>query len=327
MKPTLSFVLSITLLLILTTTSSADIQLNGYFIAIDKCAALQSIRKNTNPGDIHLIQDMAYRVLSKNKANATHYRILVKSASPEERWVVINCGKLLTDCREQISAEGGQPTVPPSERPHYLLALTWQPAFCQSHQKKKECMTQTSDRYDASNFSLHGLWPQPRNNTYCNVSNNLKRMDQRKMWEQLPHLGLTEQTYDDLLETMPGVASYLHRHEWIKHGTCYSTTPEEYYRESVTLVDQINSSEIRDFIASNIGNSIFTDELKEKFDNVFGPGAGEKVNIQCSNGLITEFWINLAGTIESNSQISDLLDNAVKASPSCQSGIVDPVGF
>ncbi len=331
MKTILSFIVSVVLALTLATTSSADIRIDGYFIATNTCEALQSIRKNTNPGSIHLTEDMAYEVLSKNKAHATHYRVRVKTASPQERWVPVACGKLLTDCREQTFAGGPQPSepppVPPTQEHHYLLALSWQPAFCQSHQRKKECVTQTTDRYDASHLSLHGLWPQPRNNTYCNISNNLKKLDQRKMWDQLPNLGLTDETYGDLIETMPGVASYLQRHEWVKHGSCYSTTPEEYYRESIMLADQINASEVRDFIAANVGNSVSTDDIKEKFDSAFGAGAGAKVHIQCSNGLITELWINLEGNIDSSTQLSELLDDAVQASPSCQSGTIDPVGF
>ncbi len=331
MKIFLSLVISICLPMLFVQTGYADIQLKGYFIGSDTCAALQSIRKKTNPGSIHLTEDMAYEVLSKNKANATHYRIRVKTATPQERWVPVSCGKLLTDCRQSVITGGDHPShpppVPPPGEPQYILALSWQPAFCQSHQSKKECDTQTSDRYDATHFAIHGLWPQPRDNTYCNVTNNLKRMDQRKMWEQLPDLGLTEETYGNLMETMPGVASYLHRHEWIKHGTCYSTTPEEYYRESILLTDQINDSEVRDFMAANIGNVISTEELQEKFDTAFGAGAGEKVHIQCSDGLIVEIWIHLEGNIESATQLSDLLGNASSASPSCSNGRVDPVGF
>lgn len=329
--------------LFLVALSHAEIQLDGYFIAQDECAAFHSKNKKTNPGNIHLTVNVAYEVLSKNKAEATHYRIRVDEASPQERWVPINCGKLLVDCREHAVVGQPEPVPPanpapqpepvpvsPPPRPRgqdYLLALSWQPAFCQTHQQKTECETQSTDRYDASHLALHGLWPQPKSNIYCNVSNNQKKLDKRKMWNQIPALGLTEDTYGDLIETMPGVASYLHRHEWIKHGTCYSTTPEEYYRESIILTDQINASTVRDLFAENIGRIISSSEIKAKFDEAFGAGSGDKVQVKCDDGMIVEMWINLNGEIENSTKISDLFQHADPASSSCESGIIDPVGF
>jgi ribonuclease T2 len=324
--------------------SHAEVKLDGYFIAQEECAAYQSFRKQTNPGDIHLTVDMAYQVLSKNKAAASHYRLRIPQASPQERWVSKSCGKLLLDCREQTAPEPApdptptpDPITPPDEEPvapppqavgkDYLLALSWQPAFCQTHQKKTECETQSEDRYDARNLSLHGLWPQPKSAIYCNVSNNQKKLDKRKMWNQLPALGLTEATYGDLIETMPGVASYLHRHEWIKHGSCYSTTPEEYYRESIDLTEQINASSVRDLFADNIGRSVTSSEIKARFNESFGSGAGDRVQVKCSGGMIAELWINLKGSIDENTDISDLFPHAKPASSSCSSGVIDPVGF
>lgn len=326
------------------TTSHAEIKIDGYFIAQDNCAAYQSKKKKTNPGNIHLTVNMAYDVLSKNKAEATHYRIKLPEASPQERWVSISCGKLLLDCRVHKGTDsriGPSPTPHPTPQPdpvpvspppqasgnNYLLALSWQPAFCQTHQQKTECETQTSERYDANHLALHGLWPQPKSNIYCNVSNNKKKLDKRKMWDRIPALGLTEETYGNLIVTMPGVASYLHRHEWIKHGTCYSSTPEEYYRESILLTDQINTSVIRDLFAKNIGQSISSSQIKAKFDEAFGQGAGDKVQVKCDDGMIVEMWINLHGIIEDDTHMSDLFHNANAASASCTSGVIDAAGF
>ncbi len=328
-----------------TAFCQAEIQIDGYFIAQDECPAYHSKNKKTNPGNIHLTTNMAYEVLSKNKVNATHYRIMIDEVSPQERWVSINCGKLLVDCREHPAGDSRPTPTPvpvPTPQPDpdpvpppppvtrgqdYLLALSWQPAFCQTHQQKTECETQTTDRYDASHMALHGLWPQPKSNIYCNVSSNAKRLDKRKMWNELPVLGLTEETFGDLIETMPGVASYLHRHEWIKHGSCYSTTPEEYYRESIILTEQINASAVRNLFADNIGQTVSSSEIKASFDDAFGAGAGDKVQVKCDEEMIVELWINLNGSIDDGSRISDLLINADPAASSCASGVIDPVGF
>lgn len=88
-----------------------------------------------------------------------------------------------------------------------MLALSWQPAFCQTHQSKVECETQTEERFDAVHLSLYGLWPQPRENVYCNVKNQDRRLDERGTWSQLPLPGLSDATRDALMVSMPGVAS------------------------------------------------------------------------------------------------------------------------
>ena len=51
-----------------------------------------------------------------------------------------------------------------------LLAASWQPAFCEQRPDRPECASQTATRYDANHFALHGLWPGPRNNSYCNIN-------------------------------------------------------------------------------------------------------------------------------------------------------------
>jgi ribonuclease T2 len=332
-KKTLFAVILWGLVCLLPDMGMADIRLDGYFIAQDSCEAVHSIRKHSNPGDVRLSPDTAYELMSKNKTMASHYRIRVKNATPSERWVPVACGIVLTDCREQgvvvipLPPDDDDDVPIPAEVPSYLLALSWQPAFCQTHQQKTECQTQTVDRYDANHFTLHGLWPQPRNNTYCSVSNNHKRLDGRKMWDQLPVLSITEETFGNLIETMPGVASYLHRHEWIKHGTCYSSTPEEYFLESIMLTDQVNTSVLRDFFAANIGQSVEVSEIKVKFDEAFGDGASGKLNVRCTDGMISELWINLKGEVENDTSLSALLENAEQAASGCQNGMIDPVGF
>ena len=319
-------VVSLWLTLIVTVTGWSQISLTGYFIATENCPTLQSIKKGTNPGNIGLTPDMAYELIGKNKVEATHYRIRVKHADPKERWVSASCGFIITDCKKS-GINTGSSSDPDASLPEYLLAISWQPAFCQNHPSKAECETQDTNRYDASHFTLHGLWPQPESNIYCNVSNVNKNLDSRKIWAQLPQPDISPATFEDLIEVMPGVASYLHLHEWIKHGTCYSSTPEEYFVESIMLTEQINSSVVRNYFAENIGKTIRVSDIKAKFNEAFGPGAGDKVNVKCSKGMITELWINLQGDITSQSTLSTLLLQADSVSSNCQAGRVDPVGY
>ncbi|MCI0666472.1 MAG: hypothetical protein L0Y38_01185 [Methylococcaceae bacterium] len=302
---------------------AADNRIDGYFIAGDRCRALSSIRNNTNPGNVRLTVDRAYEVIAKNRTDATHYRIRIKNASPSERWVPAACGKLLSDCREQTS---GNPPLP-ATGPDYVLALSWQAAFCQSHQQTAECRSQTAERPDAMQFSLHGLWPQPQSNVYCGVPEAVRQQDSRRLWEQLPDFDLSQGIFTRLAETMPGVASFLHRHEWTKHGTCYAATAEEYFRESILLTDQVNASGVRELFAANIGQTIAASDIKARFDAAFGTGAGTKVRVECDGGLVSELRISLRGNIDGDTRLSELLQNAEPPSSSCQNGRIDRVGF
>jgi len=49
-----------------------------------------------------------------------------------------------------------------------VLALSWTAAFCETKPNKRECKNQTNKRYDAVNFALHGLWPEPLDCTNTN---------------------------------------------------------------------------------------------------------------------------------------------------------------
>lgn len=304
--------------------SQATIPLKGYLIAEKDCPALHSIKKGTNPENVHLTPGMAYEVTGKNKPNETHYLIKIEQ-QPALRWVAHSCGKLLTDCQEKSATQLTEAAS--TDKQAYLLAISWQPAFCETHREKIECIQQTEERYDAHHLTLHGLWPQPRNNVYCNVNSEHKNLDQQGNWASLPVLELNESTRAQLSKVMPGVASHLQRHEWIKHGSCYSETPETYYQHSLALLEQINQSPVRQFLQAHIGQRVTADAIRTLFNQTFGEQAGNKVDIRCRQGMITELWIHLQGEITATTPLRDLLSQAESTPLSCQSGLIDPVGF
>jgi ribonuclease T2 len=315
------FLLAISLCFCLTLWSRpayALITLNDQFVAGEACEAVQSIRSGTNPGNIRLIPQETYAVLGKNRDNASHYLLRIEDAEPSERWVSVQCGQLLGSSAPVNQA--------------YLLALSWQPSFCETKPSKSECKSQTAERFDATNLVLHGLWPQ--NTEYCNVSNNIKRLDKDKRWSDLPLIDLSEATRNELAVKMPGFASDLHLHEWYKHGTCYSDSPEEYFQESIALLDQVNKSSVRDLFVRNIGNSISSNEIRNQFDKAFNDGAGSKVQVQCQNdidearnNMVVELQVNLKGNIQPNTLIGSLLEAGKTVPAGCPLGEIDPAGF
>ena len=308
------------------TPATASVKLNGTFTANKSCQALQSIRKGTNPGNVFVNPEETYEVVAKNKEDASHYLIKIDGVEPTARWVAIDCGTVAN-----LPIDESDPTPPLSNNDDYLLALSWQPAFCETRPNKTECLTRDTDTFEASHFVLHGLWPQPRSNIYCGVSQDIIKLDKNSQdWPKMPPLELSEETWSELQEKMPGTASGLHLHEWYKHGTCYSESPEEYYQESLALLEQINDSCVRCLFVTNLGKELNAKEIRQPFDVVFGEDSGTKVKVKCrkdsdeNQNMITELWINLKGEIDSNTLIKDLIKDAPTTSlGSCQ-GEIDP---
>ncbi|MDJ0597387.1 MAG: hypothetical protein QNJ37_00860 [Crocosphaera sp.] len=312
-------VYSITLFI---TPAIASVKLNGTFVADKSCEALQSIRRKTNPGNVFVNPDETYEVVAKNKEDASHYQIKINGVEPTARWVAVDCGRVIADSLP--------PVVISNE--DYLLALSWQPAFCETRPNKTECLTKDTNTFEASHFVLHGLWPQPRSNVYCGVSDDIITLDKDSdKWLEMPPIELSEETWDELSEKMPGVASGLHLHEWYKHGTCYSESPEEYYQESIALLDQVNASAVRDLFVENLGETLKAKEISQPFEGAFGVNSGDKIAVKCRNdsdgdrnNMITELWINLEGEIEADTSINQLLENASDARLGSCEGEIDP---
>ena len=214
----------------------------------------------------------------------------------------------------------------------FVLAASWQAAFCETRPNKPECRSQTANRFDATHFALHGLWPQPRENVYCRVETGLVAVDKAGRWRDLPRLDLDAETREALNRVMPGAQSYLHRHEWVKHGTCYSPgDPEEYFAESLVLMEELNASPVRKLFLDKTGKVVTRDDIAAVFDEAFGDGAGQRVELVCRQDgmrqLIVEIRINLQGRITPGSRMGDLIKAAAPRSNDCQAGLIDPVGL
>src|SRR6202008_1275559 len=100
----------------------------------------------------------SYDALAQNAQTATHYRIRIEGAAPPERWVATDCGTFAGTVAAGGSGAGGAAR----KRVEAVLALSWEPSFCESHAAKPECAGETAESFEAAHFALHGLWPQPR---------------------------------------------------------------------------------------------------------------------------------------------------------------------
>ncbi|HEY8594286.1 MAG TPA: ribonuclease T2 [Devosiaceae bacterium] len=212
----------------------------------------------------------------------------------------------------------------------FVLAASWQPAFCEMQPGKPECRTQTPSRYDADHFALHGLWPEPASATYCGVGNALIAADRRGDWGSLPRPDLSPQTRKALERVMPGTLSLLERHEWIKHGTCAGVPAETYFSMSIALVEALNASGVRELFRGRIGTDVTSAQIRNAFEAAFGDGAGRRVLVDCARDggrtLIGELRIALTGTLSGNPSLADLVRTAPEQARGCPVGQVDAVG-
>ncbi|WP_421912304.1 ribonuclease T2 family protein [Mesorhizobium sp.] len=319
----------------LAGAARADVKMSGTFVADASCPATQAIKSGKNPGNLSTDAGKTYDLLAGNKDTPTHYLILVPGADPERRWVKVSCGHVSGGSASAMpTAPEAQGRQAASGKPEYIFALSWQPAFCETKPSKTECRTQNASDFDATHFTLHGLWPQPNGNFYCQVPANDKANDNPGRWRDLPPVKLDDKTRAELDQVMPGTASNLERHEWIKHGTCYGKSQQEYFSDALNLMRAVNTSPVRDLFVKNIGQKLTADQIRGAFDSAFGAGAGDRVRVSCvidpSNGrrLIGELTLGLAGPIGPDSSLKDLLLASVPTNKAgCPTGTVDPIGF
>jgi ribonuclease T2 len=209
-----------------------------------------------------------------------------------------------------------------------VLAASWQPAFCEGQPNRTECRSQTASRFDATNFALHGLWPQP---DYCDVGERDREADLDSRWSSLPAVSLPVTLRGDLDRVMPGTASNLERHEWIKHGTCYGADMVEYWSDALAVMSALNASAVRTLFAANIGRRLTQAQIRAAFDTAFGAGAGQRVRVACQDDgnrrIITEITIGLVGQITGPADFATLILASRPTDGGCDSGIVDAAGL
>jgi ribonuclease T2 len=243
-------------------------------------------------------------------------------------WLAVPAPPPATPPFTPIAAPAPAASLAPTE-PQYVLAVNWQPGFCEVQPNASECRTQTAQRFDATNFSLHGLWPQ--NGSYCGATEQEQETDLEGLWLDLPQVELPAALRDDLERVMPGTQSFLDRHEWIKHGGCYGADMEEYFGDSLLLLAALNGSQVRELFAASLGMELRIEDVRQAFDEAFGNGAGERITMACntdgSRQVIRALEIRLAGEITAAEDFADLILSAPPTEEGgCRVGVVDPAG-
>jgi len=322
------------------------------------CEAYNNMKHTKNTHHVVLDLTHKYTVLRSHKGQKL---LLIKGEQPSQRWVDEKCfGETQVKGKETLESMESElarlekemqntlgtnkakkivkienaftPLRNKKQRvtsTQNLLALSWHNAFCETHRYKKECKRGFSSFFHANTrhekqFVLHGLWPQPRSNVYCLKNKKMINADKSKRWGSLPSLDLDKDTKEMLSKVMPGFKSQLHKHEWLKHGTCYGRDANSYFNDAISLLKQVNKSEIGMFFTKNIGNKVSLKEIRRVAEKAFGRGIGSRIVIQCKRGLITELWLTLGS---GNSDLKSLLEKGKTAHSRCKGGRIDKAGF
>ncbi len=201
-----------------------------------------------------------------------------------------------------------------------VLVLSWHNSFCENHSNKKECKLNGGEA--KNHLVLHGLWPQPRNNVYCGVDKRIIELDKKRMWNALPPLNLNPKIKELMEIYMPGYKSNLHRHEYYKHGTCYSKDPNEYFLDALTLTKYVDSI-IGEYLRANIGKKIKTIILKNFAAKAIDKKIKNKLAVKCKRVVLKEIWISLKGK---GNNLKKLIENAKPIHSNCVEFIVDAPG-
>lgn len=298
-------------------------------IAKDSCPIYNNMKHTKNSGNQTLQIGLSYRVIDEKKEQ---YYISVPDINTPNRWVDKSCFGLSQKITQDkvVIKEKSIKIVEKKESKNIssssdmLLALSWQNAFCETHRYLKECKNRAK-KYTDINFGLHGLWPQPRENIYCDVSSEDKSLDKSHKWNRLSSLKLSDKTRKELLEVMPSSASsYLQRHEWLKHGTCANMNEDDYYSKAIALTKEFNGAKVGDFFRQNIGKKVTLAQIGFKMNESFGRGAGNKIELICQKGLISEIWLHLGSE---GDDMQSLLKSGQNVRSRCKEGIIDRVGF
>jgi ribonuclease T2 len=133
------------------------------------CEAYKSFNEGTNPGFVKLSPGIRYDAVEVNKPQWDWVRIEVPEVDEPLRWVPKGCGEADVTFDTDQSNSGQQCNIK-NQHDSYVLAITWQPGFCEHYSysgEKPECDAMQTEELVVHHLTLHGLWP---NREQCGIN-------------------------------------------------------------------------------------------------------------------------------------------------------------
>jgi ribonuclease T2 len=309
--------LALAAILAISTPLAWAAPLHGAFTASQACPAYVSKNHPDRHDGLRLKPGQTYQALEANRPEgADWYRLRVPGATPEQRWVAVSCGQLVGTGPAPTPApapSGRAACSSPGRADSYVLAMSWEPAFCETHRDKKECRETDPNAYQAGHFTLHGLWPNRRE---CGTSYGFCGAvhGERKNFCDYPAMDLGPAVRTELAQVMPGEESCLERHEWYKHGTCQTRwTADQYFAMAVSLTRQFNDAGMAALMAGQVGGEIATADFLAQVDKGLGERASRRVELDCDRRhRLTEVRLGLPADLRPDESLKDLVARAAE---------------
>lgn len=231
----------------------------------------------------------------------------------------------------------------------YVLALSWQPGFCQSMHDAggalpAECAAEPDLPDRSAYLTLHGLWPS--------LPRSLEGRVAEKSWQregcraadpslpaadadhkcELPAVPLSPAARAGLAAVMPGEGggSCLERYEFAKHGMCFGFEPDAYFGKAAELDRAVRGGALGRFLAQNYGRRVTLNQLLGALTPLFGPEAAERVEVLCQGvgdaAYLTEIRIPLKREAV-NAPLSPAALGEASPRRKCAVFVIDPRGF
>lgn len=286
---------------------------SGKFTAAQSCEAYASFAKRSNPGQAQLSAGTAYTVREINKVDYDWLRVDVPGAEPRLRWVQRSCGTPAL-AEQPIKAPGGgnaggDTCSIANKQDSYVLAITWQPGFCEHvpyNGKKPECDAMNSGALEAKTLSLHGLWP------------NKKECGTQYGSCAGPAFALSQETIAQVAPWMPNF--YFERtfgaYEWNKHGKCQALPPDAYFVKAVSAVRVVNDSEVGKIVLGSAGKSFRVGDFFERVKARYGDQVAASITLVCTqHKYLQEIRVALPLDFSTSGELPQLVGNGAQAAP------------
>ncbi|GMF36014.1 unnamed protein product [Phytophthora fragariaefolia] len=152
---------------------------------------------------------------------------------------------------------------PPGDFDMYILAQSWQPAFCDGKQTQfPGC--RAPQQFWRSHLTLHGLWPELSGSappSFCAG----EAFDAAKIERELG-LDVLHQYWPDVKfsEASPQYADFW-KHEWTRHGTCSGLEQVDYFTHAVNLERNETLAPTPQLVQDHVGGQLDVDKLRTAF--------------------------------------------------------------
>jgi ribonuclease T2 len=202
-----------------------------------------------------------------------------------------------------------------------LLVLTWAPSLCTVESSASGCRSGRVAKLGSS-FVLHGLWPQPRSQQYCDISRRDAASERKKPLPLPADLA-------DRLRAMMSDADVMAPHEWYAHGSCSGVAPAEYFSIATRLADEAISI-LDPLFDSAVGRRLTARAVREAVEARAGSRAGARVALVCrgaqgSGPMVYEVRLSLPTVAQLRSggpSLAQALTGGPAVAPGCGQGQV-----